>query len=49
MHKHMVFIMDCFLCLQVQSKEDGELYAVKRSAEKFKGALDRYCTCVEET
>ena len=30
------------LSLKVQSKEDGKLYAVKRSAEKFKGALDRF-------
>ena len=39
------------LSLKVQSKEDGKLYAVKRSAEKFKGALDRFvggreATCI---
>ena len=40
-HKHMFFTVCPHSPFKVQSKEDGKLYAVKRSAEKFKGALDR--------
>ena len=33
---------------KVRSKEDGKLYAVKRSRQRFRGELDRCVCCVRE-